>query len=160
MFCQVLFGVLVEGNLTLLGQSVAFAPLVSFGSAENLEDLIDLVKFAGAREERRLQVQLGHDTACSEDVRVEVVMVAAEDALGRPVPPGGHVRGVWARLNGQILASSKVNNLGAKRILIDHNVIRLQVPMKYAQVLVEILHAQQDLFHEYANLIVLIESNA
>lgn len=142
MFLEVLLGVLVEGDLALLSKSVALAPLIPFGRAKYLEDLVYLVKFACAREQRRLQVQLGHDTASSEDVRVEVVVVTAQDALRRPVPPSRHVRGVRPRLNGQILARAEVDNLGAKRILIDHNIVRLQVPMKYAEVFVKVLHTK------------------
>ena len=160
MFLQVLLRVLVEGNLSLFGQSVTFAPLIPFRRAKYLEDLVDLVKFARAWKEGRLEVKLGHDAASSEDVGVEVVVVTAEDALGRPVPSCGHVGGVRPRLNGQILARSKVDNLGAKRILIHHDVVRLQVPVQNVQLLVEVLHTQQDLLHQHANLAVLIKSNA
>lgn len=87
VFLQVLLRVLIKNDFSLFRELVAFAPLVTFGCAQYLEDFINLVKFASAREKRLLQIKLGHNAPGGEDVRIEVVVVRAEDALRRPVPP-------------------------------------------------------------------------
>lgn len=74
---QILLRVFVEYDLTLLGQAVALAPLVSLRRAQDLKDLVNLVELAGAWEERMLQVQLRHDAPSCKYIRVEVVVVGA-----------------------------------------------------------------------------------
>lgn len=83
-----------------------------------------------------LQIQLCHHAAGGKYIGVENVVMRSQNALRCSVPPGGNVGGVRTALNSQILAGAEINNFGRERIFIDHDVVRLEVAMKNAEVLV------------------------
>ena len=42
-------------------------------------------------------------------------------------------------------------------MLIDHNIVRFEIPVKNTELLVEVLHPQEDLLYDHFNLSGLIE---
>ena len=98
-----------------------------------------------------LQVEFAHDAAGSEDIRDKIVVVRAENALGGAVPPGGDVGSVRASLVRKVLACTEVYYLGDEGVLVDHNIIRFEIPMHDSEVIMKILETRKNLFHYYSN---------
>ena len=60
-------------------------------------------------------------------------------------------------LHGQVFASSEVDYLHLERIFRYHNVVRLQVSVHYAKHIVHVLQAQQELPHDWEDLLLFIK---
>ena len=98
----------VEFNMGIL---IPLEPLqdVLLGRAEHVVDLVDLVELVLAREQGEQRKDLEEDAAHAPHVHLVVVVALGEQALGRPVPPGGDVLGVPLALHA--LARAEVDQL-------------------------------------------------
>ena len=81
--------------------------------------------------------------------------MAAEDAFRCPVPASAHVGSVRAWFLGQILAGAKVDDPRHQRALVNHDVVRLEVPVHDFDLVVQVLHAEQYLPHDRLDLVLL-----
>ena len=67
-FIKIFLRILVEGELALFSKLVAFSPLIFLWGTQYPEDLVDLINFRCAWEQRPLHVELSHDAASSKDI--------------------------------------------------------------------------------------------
>lgn len=146
-FGEVAFGVVEELELSLLCKPISLPPLVLFGCSQHFENLVDLVHFILAWEERPLHKHLSHAAAEGKYIRLEGVVVASENTFGSSVPSSTDIRGMWANLESEVLGSTEVYNLGLEGVLVDHNIIRLEISVHNPQLIMQKLYSLQNLAH-------------
>ena len=119
-------------------------------SAENQQDLVELVDIVLAAEERFSPEKLGQDASCRPDVNGLGVVGEREHDLRRPVPSGGHVLGhkssvllgVFQKPAGQPEVADLELAVG-----VDEQVARLQVAVEHVG-RVDVLEPTQHLVDE------------
>jgi len=103
---------------------------VGFGrSAENAEDLEDLVDLGVTWEERLAGSHLGEDAANGPHVDASGVLATTEQNFGRAVPEGNDFVGVSAERNTKSASQTEISQLQVA-LLVDEQVLRLQVTMQ------------------------------
>ena len=105
---------------------------VGFGrSAQNAEDLEDLVDLGVTREKRLTGSHLGEDAANGPHVNTSGVLAATEQNFGRTVPESDDLVGVSAERNTKGASQTKIGQLQVA-LLVDEQVLRLQVTVQDA----------------------------
>lgn len=105
---------------------------VGFGrSAQNAEDLEDLVDLGVTREKRLTGSHLGEDAANGPHVNTSGVLAATEQNFGRAVPESDDLVGVSAERNTKGASQTKIGQLQVA-LLVDEQVLRLQVTVQDA----------------------------
>eukprot|EP00964_Phaeocystis_antarctica_P128970 scaffold92794_cov54-Phaeocystis_antarctica.AAC.4 len=132
------------------GPSLAAGPDFLAWRAEQLEDAVDLVKLAAARQQRLAQHQLGEDAAERPHVQRRPVGQAAEQQLGRAVPQGDHHVRVWLERVAVLAREAKVADLHHAAV-VHEEVGRLEVAVQHP-VLVAVLDGRGQVEHEPLHL--------
>ena len=124
---------------------------VGFGrSAENAEDLEDLVDLGVTREERLAGGHLGEDAANGPHVDTSGVLATTEQNLRRAVPEGDDLVSVGAERNTEGASETKIGQLQVA-LLVDEQVLRLEVAVQNA-VGVAVASALEELKGEFLDL--------
>ena len=118
-------------------------PRLVVGSSVYRANLINLILFAAAWEQRPKREQLGGDDTDGENVDWRVVVRRPEQHLGRAVPPRGDVIRVRG-LRSDLPRQSKISQLDD--VVGDEEVLRLEVPVE-VPMLVQIRDGLQNLIY-------------
>ena len=104
------------------------------------------------------EIHLRHYASNSENIRIEVIMMRSEHTLWRSVPPCWDIGRMRSSFNRQILASSKIDNLDAQGVFIDHYIVWFEISVQYSELFVQVFHSKQYLPRYYFYFVGLIQS--
>ena len=113
------------------------------GGAEDVMDLVHLVKLVVAWEEGEQGNDFEHDAANAPQVHLVAVVSVSKEAFGCTVPPGGDVLGVGL-LGVDAATRSEVSQLHL--VLHQQNVLWLDIPMENA-VTMHVIYSFHQLVH-------------
>lgn len=113
-----------------VGKPARIRPVIIVGLAEDHRDLLPLVHFRGAWEQRPECVQLGHDAPQGKYVDRVVVAAGTEDVFWRSVPPS---RDILSKGSGMadFFDQAEIAQLDDS-FLLDQDVLRFNVSMEKA----------------------------
>lgn len=111
--------------------------------AKNVVDLVHLVDFIVAGEQREERDDFEEDAANAPQVHLVTVIAVREEALGRTIPTRRNVFRVWL-FRVDATAGSKIGQLDV--VLHEQNVFRLDIPMEDS-VSVHVINGLEQLIH-------------
>ena len=80
----------------------------------------------------------------------------SKNAFRSPIPASWDIWRMGPIFNSQILASAEIDYFSRQWVFIDHNIVWFEVTMQNAKIFIQVTHADQDLFHDDSDFILLV----